>query len=457
MLEKLGNVIIELSDAIWGIPILFLLLGGGFYFLILSRLAPIKYVGHAIQIIRGKYDDPDEDGQLKHYQALATALAGTVGMGNISGVAVAITMGGPGAIFWMWISALIGVSTKFFTCSLAVMYRGKDSAGEVQGGPMYVITEGLGPKWKPLAVFFSIMAMLGVLPLFQANQLTQVVRDVFFSPYGVTRSVGLDIGIGVVLAAIVGAVVLGGVKRIGNVTGKLVPVMVVVYIVAVLFIIFSHPGEIIPSFQLIFEDAFTGKAVLGGSLGAIIITGVRRAAFSNEAGMGTAPMAHGAAKTNEPIREGLVAMLGPIIDTIIVCTMTALAIIITGVWTHSSSDGITLTAEAFNDVIPFGSVLLFVCVLFFSLSTMFAFPYYGSKCLGFVAGAKFGHWYNYLVVVLIVVGAAAQMDVIVSFFDLAFALMAFPTMISAILLSGKVRAASKDYFQRYKRGDFKVF
>ncbi len=454
MFEKFGELIITASDFVWGAPVLILLLGGGFYFLLVSRLAPVKYIGHAIQIIRGKYDNPEEAGQLKHYQALATALAGTVGMGNISGVAVAITTGGPGAMFWMWISALLGVSTKFFTCSLAVMYRGKDSAGEIQGGPMYFITEGLGQKWKPMAVFFSVMAMFGVLPLFQANQLTQVIRDVFLVPIGINRSLMTDGIIGLGIAIIVGIVVLGGVKRIGNVTGKMVPIMVVVYIVSVLYIIFSHASQIIPSFRLIFEDAFTGKAVLGGSLGAIIITGVRRAAFSNEAGMGTAPMAHGAAKTNEPIREGLVAMLGPIIDTIIVCTMTALAIIITGVWTHSSSDGITLTAEAFDDIIPFGSYLLVVCVIFFSLSTMFAFPYYGSKCLSFVAGAQYQHWYHYVVVVLIVVGAMSQMTVIISFFDFAFALMAFPTMISAILLSGKVRVAAADYFRRYKKGEF---
>lgn len=451
--KTIGDFIIRMSDLIWGAPILILLLGGGFYFLILSRLAPIKYLGHAVDVIRGKYDKDDEAGQLHHYQALATALAGTVGMGNISGVAVAITSGGPGAMFWMWVSAFFGVATKFFTCSLAVMYRGKDSAGEVQGGPMYVITEGLGKKWKPMAIFFSIMAMLGVLPLFQANQLTQVIRDVFLEPNGIHRSLMVDITIGTVLAIIVGIVVLGGVKRIGNVTGKIVPIMIILYIGAVLFIIFSHPHEIIPTFRLIFEDAFTAKAVLGGSLGSIIVIGVRRAAFSNEAGMGTAPMAHGAAKTNEPIREGLVAMLGPIIDTIVVCTMTALAIVITGVWKHSQSDGITLTAEAFNDSLPFGSYILLICVLFFAMSTLFAFPYYGTKCLSFVAGVKYSHWYNY-VVVLIVVGAAAEMRVVISFFDFAFACMAFPNMTAAILLAPKVRDAPKDYFRRYKAGEF---
>ena len=453
-MKALGQFIIDAANFIWGTPLLILLLGGGFYFLLLSRLAPIKYIGHAIQILRGKYDDPDEEGQLRHYQALSTALAATVGMGNVSGVAIAITMGGPGAIFWMWISALLGVSTKFFTCSLAVMYRGKDSAGEKQGGTMYFITEGLGKKWKPLAIFFSVMAMFGVLPIFQANQLTEAISNSIFVHNGMASSFTKNLVIGMFLASIVALVILGGVKRIGKVTGRMVPIMAAVYIVTVLYIIMSNASEILPSLQLIFMDAFSGKAVLGGSFGAVILMGVRRAAFSNEAGIGTATMAHGAAKTNEPIREGLVAMLGPIIDTIIICTMTALAIIITGVWKHTDADGITLTAEAFDQVIPFGSYLLTICVSFFALSTMFAYPYYGSKSLGFVVGAKYQHWYHYAVVVLVVVGAVAELDVIVSFCDLTFALMAFPTMISAILLSGKVRVAALDYFRRYKAGAF---
>lgn len=452
MLENLGEFIIKISDGIWGAPILILLLGGGFYFLIYSRLAPLRYIGHAIQILTGKYDDPNEQGQLRHYQALSTALAGTVGMGNVSGVAVAITMGGPGAIFWMWISALLGVSTKFFTCSLAVMFRGKDSAGEVQGGPMYYITEGLGKNWKPVAIFFSIVGMIGVSPLFQANQLTQMIRDVVLVPNNFEASFQTDLITGIVISIIVGIVVIGGIKRIGNVTGRVVPVMIIVYTVTVLYIIFSNATQIIPAFQTILHDAFTGDAVLGGSLGAIIVVGVRRAAFSNEAGLGTAPMAHGAAKTNEPIREGLVAMLGPIIDTIIVCTMTALAIIITNTWIDSSADGITLTAQAFDSAIPvFGKYILAICVIFFSMSTMFAFPYYGVKCLGFVAGAKYQNIYNYIFVVIIILGAVSNLRYIIGLIDIAFALMAFPTVIATILLSPHVRRASKDYFARLKK------
>ena len=456
MLEKTGELIITVSNKIWGAPILILLLGGGFYFLIYSRLAPLRYLGHALSILTGKYDNPNEAGQLRHYQALSTALAGTVGMGNVSGVAVAITMGGPGAIFWMWVSALLGVSTKFFTCSLAVMFRGKDDSGEIQGGPMYFITEGLGKNWKPLAMFFAIMAMVGVSPLFQANQLTQMVRDVILVPNNFEASFKSDLITGIIISIFVGLVVIGGIKRIGNVTGKLVPTMVIVYSATVFYIIFSNSSQIVPAFQTIFYDAFTGDAVLGGALGAVIITGVRRAAFSNEAGLGTAPMAHGAAKTNEPIREGLVAMLGPIIDTIIVCTMTALAIIITNTWKISNADGITLTAQAFDSAIPFyGKYILAACVIFFSMSTMFAFPYYGVKCLGFIAGTKFQNIYNYVFVLVVILGAVSNLRVIIGLIDIAFALMAFPTVISTILLSKHVKRAAKDYFARLKLEKFK--
>jgi len=416
-----------------------------------SRMMPLRYIRHAINILRGKYDDPDEPGQINHYQALSTALAATVGMGNVSGVALAIASGGPGAIFWMWISALLGVATKYFTCTLAVMYRGKDSNGEIQGGPMYVIVEGLGKNWRPLAVFFSILGMIGVSPMFQANQMTQVIRDVVLIPANVNTGLGSDLITGLIIAIIVALVIFGGIKRIGKVTGRMVPIMVVLYILAVLYILVTNLDKIFPSFQMIFHDAFKADAVLGGALGTLIITGVRRAAFSNEAGIGTAPMAHGAAKTNEPVREGLVAMLGPIVDTIIVCTMTALALIITGVWQNSEADGITMTANAFETAIPgVGSILLTVCVSIFAISTMLAFPYYGTKCFSFVFGAKYSFIYKWMYIIIIPLGAAATLGFTVGIFDGAYALMAFPTMISAILLSPKVIRASKDYFRRLR-------
>ncbi len=449
-MKPFGQYIIDFSNFIWGTPLLILLLGGGIFFLIYSRLTPFRYIKHAVHILMGRYDDPNEPGYISHYQALSTALSGTVGMGNVSGVAVAITTGGPGAIFWMWISALLGVATKYFTCSLAVMYRGKDSAGNVQGGPMYFITEGLGQRWKPMAIFFSLVGMIGVLPMFQSNQLTQVIRDVILVPNGVQTGFNTDLVTGLILSLIVSIVIFGGIKRIGKVAGKLVPFMVVLYVLAVLYIIFSQPEQILPGFRTIFADAFSGNALLGGALGSLIVEGVRRASFSNEAGIGTAPMAHGAAKTNEPIREGLVAMLGPIVDTLIICTMTALALIMTGVWVDPESDGISLTVNAFDQAMPgAGPYILILCVSVFAITSMFAFPYYGAKCFGFVFGARYQFIYSIILVIAISIGAVGTLKVVLSIFDSAYALMAFPTMISAILLSPKVVKETKKYFARY--------
>ncbi len=316
---------------------------------------------------------------------------------------------------------------------------------------MYVIMEGLGKNWKPLAVFFSLMGMIGVSPMFQANQMTQVIRDVVLVPANISTGLNSDLITGIIIATIVGLVIFGGIKRIGKVTSTMVPLMVVTYIVSVLLILALNHDRIIPGFKLIFHDAFHADAVLGGALGTLVITGVRRAAFSNEAGIGTAPMAHGAAKTNEPVREGLVAMLGPIIDTIFVCTMTALALIITGVWQSSDADGISLTATAFEKALPgVGSLILTICVSFFALSTMLSFPYYGTKCFSFVFGVKYSVIYKWIYILLIPLGAAATLGFTVGIFDGAYALMAFPTMISALLLSPKVITASKDYFRRLK-------
>jgi len=418
---------------------------------IYTRFSPYKYFRHAINVLLGKYDDPDEIGEINHYEALSTHLAATVGMGNISGVAIAIVTGGPGAIFWMWISALVGVATKFFTCSLAIMYRGKDSAGAVQGGPMYVIVEGLGKKWKPLAILFCVTGMIGVLPIFQANQLTQAFRDVILIPSGVQVGFASDLITGIIITVIVSIVILGGLHRIATVAGKLVPIMVVLYFITVLIIVLVNIEVVPSSFAMIFEDAFTGKAVLGGAVGSVILIGAKRAAFSNEAGIGTAPMAHGAAKTNEPIREGLVAMLGPVIDTIIVCTLTALAILITGVWQTSEGDGVTVTLTAFDSAIPvFGKYVLIACILIFATTSLFSLSYYGSKCWSFVFGASTTRYYEYFYVMSIIVGAVSSLTAIISLIDSMYAIMAIPTMTSAILLSPKVLKESKAYFGRLK-------
>lgn len=452
MLESFEAATVAFSSWAWGSHLLILLVGGGLFFLIYSRLLPLRYIGHGINVLRGKYDDKSAPGDISHFQALSSAMAGTVGLGNISGVAVAFVAGGPGAIFWMWISAIVGTATKFFTCSLAVMYRGKDSRGDVQGGPMYVITEGLGPKWKPLAMFFCIAAMFGVLPIFQANQLLQVSRDVIFIPAGVLEA-GADhfwfnLGCGIVMTMLVGVVIIGGIKRIGLVASRVVPVMIVLYLGATLYIIATNFADVPGHLMSIVELAFSIDAAGGGVLG-IMVIGIQRAAFSNEAGIGTEAMAHGAAKTTEPVREGLVAMLGPIIDTLLVCTATALVLMISGVWQSSDAAGITLTAQAFDTLIPsFGLYLMMLCVVFFSLSTVFTMAYYGSKCAGFVFGAERQHYYNYFYLSMIIVGAVASLDAVISLVDGMYAMMAIPTMVSALILAPKVMAKAREYFAK---------
>lgn len=452
----LANPIVNFANWIWGYPLLVLLLGGGLFFLFFSRFIPFKYLGHAVNVLRGKYDDPSEKGSINHYQALSTHLASTVGMGNIAGVAIAIVTGGPGAIFWMWVSAFVGIATKFFTCTLSIMYRGKDENGEVHGGPMYVIREGLGKKWLPLAWLFCITGLIGCLPIFQANQLTQVIRDVLIIPNGYGNDffklLGTDIRwtdlyTGLAITVFVGTIIIGGLQRIANVASKMVPLMIVVYFTSVIIILIMNITEVPEMLGLIITDAFTGKAVAGGAIGAVIITGARRAAFSNEAGIGTAPIAHGAAKTDEPIREGLVAMLGPAIDTLIVCTLTALAILITGVWQTTEADGVTLTSHAFDAAFPgVGSYILLTCIFFFASSSLFSFSWYGSRCMAFLVGEKRKQYYVYVYVITIIYGSVSSLQTIFSMIDGAFALMSIPTMISALILAPKVRAASIKYF-----------
>lgn len=452
-MEKLNAFFEKASGFVWGLPLLVLLIGGGIFLLIYSRFIPFKYFGHAIQVLRGKYDNAEDEGEITHFQALMTALSSTVGMGNIAGVAVAIAAGGPGAVFWMWVSGIVGMSTKFFTCSLAILYRGKDDSGQIQGGPMYFIMEGLGKSWKFLAVFFSLAGLIGALPVFNVNQLTQAVNDILLVPNGIAKSFSTDLIIGVFLAIITAIVVLGGLDRISKTASKLVPAMVVFYFIAVLVILFVN-REVIPSyFKLIFTDAFAaenykGDPLFGGVLGALIVLGIRRGAFSNEAGIGTAPMAHGATRTNQPIREGLVAMLGPFIDTLIVCTLTAMCILVTGVWQTSEANGVSLTAKAFSDAMPgFGTYILLVCIAIFSISSLFSYSYYGTKCLSFLIGTKYSHYYNYFYIASILLGATTSLALMINVIDTFFALMAIPTMLATLILAPKVMKRAKEYFK----------
>ena len=446
--KTLDSAIASLAGFLWGTPLVVLLLGGGIFFAAYSRMVPILYFKHGIDILLGKYDSDDDPGQITHFEALSSALAGTVGMGNIAGVAVAIHAGGPGAVFWMWVTAILGMSTKFFTCSLALMYRGKDDQGEIQGGVMYYIEEGLGRSYRPLAMMFSISGLLGCIVFFQANQLSQIIRDYFYVPMQIFQDdpyMG-NLMTGIIVATVVGTGIFGGIKRIAKVASRMVPTMVGFYIIAAILILINNINDVPGILMLIMKDAFTGNAVSGGALGSMIIIGVRRGMFSNEAGTGTETMAHGGGKTTDPIREGLVAMLCPFIDTLVVCSITAIIILLSGVYVEDLN-GVSMTAEAFKRELGIpGQIFLTIAVLNFALSTMFGYSYYGQKCASYVFGTRWKDVYNWFYVVMIVVASVASIDIAVNFVDSAYALMVIPTMTATFLLSPKVLAEAKRYF-----------
>ena len=448
--DSINNFMASAANALWGTPLVLLLLGGGIYFTVISKLTPFRYLYHALDILLGKYDSEDDPGQITHFQALSSALSSTVGMGNIAGVAIAIHTGGPGSVFWMWCTAIVGMSTKFFSCTLSIMYRGVDDKGEVQGGVMYYIEEGLGKKYKPLATMFSLSGMIGCTIFFQANQLSQIVREYLYNTTGVFQNdifLG-DLFTGFIVATLVSIVIFGGIKRIALVASRMVPVMVGIYLIAAIIVIGKNFQFVPEIFSLIISDAFTGNAVAGGAIGTMISIGVRRGLFSNEAGSGTETMAHGAAKTKEPVREGLVAMLGPLIDTIIVCSITALVILLSGVYTKDLN-GVSMTVAAFeNQLGVFGKVLIMIAVVTFSLSTMFGYSYYGRKCTSYLFGTKWKQTYNLFYVSMIVVASTISIDIAINFMDSAFALMVIPTMIATILLAPNVLKESRKYFRK---------
>jgi len=452
----LDQYLSQFASMMWGPWLVLLLVGGGLFFCIHSGFRPFLFFKEGVSILGGKYDQQSSvGGQLRPYQALATALSGTLGLGNVAGVAAAITIGGPGAIFWMWISAIIGVATKFYTATLAVMFRGKDSNGELQGGPMYIIREAMPKKFLPLAYLFAIAGLIGTSPIFQVNQLVEIIREVVAYPLAIAtpdEHFSFDLVLGVVIAIIVFGVVSGRIKRIGKIAGLMVPIIVVGYFAMTLWVLANNFAEVPAAFVLIVTDAFTGEAAAGGAVGAVIMLGVRRGAFSNEAGIGTESLAHGAAKTQEPVREGLVAMLGPVIDTLIVCTCTALVLILTGVWQGVDGlAGVTLTARAFELAMPgFGSIALLIMVIFLSLTTVFTFWYYGTKCASFLFGANSYKGYTVFYLSLVVLGALGSIEAVVYIMDGFYAMMAIPTMISTIYLAPKVKSAADKYFSELK-------
>lgn len=426
----------------WGLPLVIFILATGIYFAFISRLKPLSGFFHSFAILSGKYDRKDAPGEVSHFQALTVALSGTIGMGNIAGVAIAISMGGAGAIFWMWVAGLFGMIIKFFTCTLSCLYREEDEDGIVQGGPMYFIEAGLGKPFKPLAIVFAAAGLIGCIPMFQVNQLASLLQ----SELSIARLIT-----GIVSMILIGIVIIGGVKRLGKTTARIVPFMFFTYVISSIIIIIINI-ENIPNILIdIVSSAFGKEAVYGGTTGIVfkevLVTGIKRAVFSNEAGVGTEVMAHGAAQTREPVREGLVAMLGPFFDTHIVCTCTALVILSSGI--YGGDSGVVMTARAFNRSLPgFGDSIVYLVSILFALTTMLTYSYYSLKCARFLFGNRHGNKFIYIYLAIIPLSAIWTQTTIINIIDTMFALMIFPTLITTLLLSKKVLKEMQTYFDK---------
>jgi AGCS family alanine or glycine:cation symporter len=460
----MGEFIINLSNFVCGYPLFCWLIGGGLFLFIRSRAVPVRRFGAAVRSLRAKQSG---EGEITSFQALMSAISATVGMGNIAGVAIALVVGGPGAIFWMWVSALLGMATKFFEGTLTVMFKGRNDKGEARGGPMYVITRGLGSRYRPLAVMFSCAGLIGCLSVMQANQFVEAFCTVFLpgagagaaaagSAAGAVAGVAsaaaesavapfwVRFAIGIVMTAIVAVVVVGGIKRISKVASKIVPAMVALYFALVLIVIVFHFRELPRVFASIFAGAFSLRAGLG-AFAAVAITGARRAMLVNEAGVGTAMMMHGASKNAEPVREGFVAMLGPAIDSGFVCTLTAIPILIADCYHVEGVKGLSVALQSFDALIPAGRYLLMILVTVFAFSTMFSYSYYGRTCSEYLFGKDKARYYDWFYLAMILVASVITLDVAVSLMDLAFALMSVPTMFAVFRLSPKVLKALKDF------------
>lgn len=436
----MSDFIINLSNLICGYPLFVWLIGGGLFLFCRSRAVPVRRIGAAVRSLRTRHEGA---GQISSFQALMSAISATVGMGNIAGVAIALVVGGPGAIFWMWVSALLGMATKFFEGTLTIMYKGWNDKGEVRGGPMYVITEGLGKRYRPLAVMFACAGLIGCLAVMQANQFVEAFTTVFIP--GSEGNVWVRFAIGVVMTAIVASVVLGGITRISKVASKVVPAMVSLYFLLVLAVIVMNWRELPRVFASIFEGAFSLKAGLG-ALAGVALTGARRAMLVNEAGVGTAMMMHGASRNAEPVREGFVAMLGPAIDSGLVCTLTAIPILIADCYHVEGVKGLAIAMQSYDALIPVaGKYLLMVPVIFFAFSTMFSYSYYGRLCSEWLFGKDKARYYDWFYLAMILVASVIALDVAVSIMDMAFALMSVPTMFTIFKLSPKVVQALRVY------------
>ena len=433
---------------------------GAVFFTLKMGFINFRGFKHALQLVQGKFDDPNDKGQVSHFQALTTALSATVGLGNIASVAVAITVGGPGATFWMIVAGLLGMSTKFTECTLGVKYREIDENGEVSGGPMYYLTKGFKKRnmaglGKGLAILFSLLAVMATFGggnMFQSNQaFAQAALQI-----PALAGHGFYFGIG--MALLVGVVIIGGIQSIAKVTEKIVPFMAVLYVLSALIILGINYANIPHAFGLIITEAFNPTAMAGGFIG-VLMTGFQRASFSNEAGVGSAAIAHAAVKTNEPVSEGFVALLEPFIDTVVICTMTALVIVITGEYQNTGLEGSELTSHAFGSSISWFPMVLAVAVFLFAFSTMISWSYYGLKSWTFLFGNS--KWiqnsYKILFLVFVVVGASSTLGAVLSFSDMMILAMAFPNIIGLLVMSSEVKYDLKIYLGKVKSGAIKAF
>ena len=446
-MSTLTAIVTAINDFVWGPPMLVLILGTGLFLQMRLKLMPVMRIGTGFRMIwRGRKPAAGAAGEISPYAALMTALAATVGIGNIAGVATAIAIGGPGALFWMWITALVGMATKYAEVLLAVHYRETDDRGEQTGGPMYAIKNGLGRNWRWLGAAFAIfggIAGFGIGNMVQANSIADVLR----SGFGVSPWVS-----GVVMTALTGFVLLGGVKRIGAVAEKLVPFMCVGYVAVSLLVLGLYADQIPAAFGLILHHAFNPTAAAGGFVGAGVMMalryGVARGIFSNEAGLGTAGIAQAAGRTRHAAESGLIGMMGTFIDTIIVCTMTGLVLIVTGTW-QSGLKGAVLSSAAFETALPgFGATFLAVAVVVFAYTTILGWAYYGEKCWAYLVGTKSEKPYRLAWTAFVLVGAVTQLDFVWLVSDTLNAFMAFPNLVSLVLLSPVVAKVTKDYFDR---------
>ncbi|HEQ98002.1 MAG TPA: sodium:alanine symporter family protein [candidate division Zixibacteria bacterium] len=456
IVETLTNWTGSISGFLWSAPLAFTLLGAGLIISVTLKFVQFRGFKHGIELISGKYDKPEHEGAITHFQALSAALSATIGTGNIVGVAEAIYWGGPGAIFWMWLTALFGMAIKFTSCTLAQKFRKIDPDGYVRGGPMYYIEMGLGPKFKFLAIIFAVftaLAAFGTGNMAQANSVSNALSGLVYGNLVDASDFWFKLIVGIVLAFLIGLVIIGGIKRIGQVASRIVPLMSVFYVTGSLIIIFMHLDMAAAAIQLIFKSAFRPDAVTGGMAGSAFIIvlrhGVARGIFSNESGLGTAPMAHAAAKTDKPVREGLVAMLGPFIDTIVICSMTAVIIIMTRDWTVVH--GPELTSYAFNSFIPhWGHVIVSIGLAFFAFSTVISWSYYGEKGFEYLFGREKRLIYRWIFLMFIPLGASIKIKLVWNLCDIGNALMALPNLIALLLLLPLIHRLSRDYFKEYK-------